>query len=75
MSRTRLQAWRTDLSRPPRTISPMAVRVEWVPYGKQAADRLRLLISDAKGGEPLEPVTVFPRPGMTWRIPLRGSDT
>src|SRR5207237_3249628 len=36
----------------------MALRVEWVPYGRAAADRLRLLISEAKGGEPLEPVTV-----------------
>src|SRR5207244_10259478 len=36
----------------------MALRMEWVLYGRAAADRLRLLISEAKAGEPLEPVTV-----------------
>lgn len=36
----------------------MPLRLEWVPYGRPAADRLRLLISEAKGGDPLTPVTV-----------------
>src|SRR6266511_3873189 len=36
----------------------MALRVKWLPYGRAAADTLRLLISEAKAGEPLAPVTV-----------------
>src|SRR3954471_4107149 len=36
----------------------VAWRVEWVPYGRAASDRLRLLISESKAGEPLTPVTV-----------------
>jgi ATP-dependent helicase/nuclease subunit B len=36
----------------------MALRVEWAAYGRPAAERLRRLVSEAKAGEPLEPVTV-----------------
>src|SRR3954447_23489550 len=36
----------------------MGVRVQWVQYGKPAAEALRAAIVDAKAGEPLAPVTV-----------------
>ena len=45
-------------SRPPPTIAVVSVRVEWVRYGREAAEALRSTISAAKGDEPLAPVTV-----------------
>ena len=36
----------------------MGVRVEWVRYGRPAAEALRAELTAAKGGEPLAPVTV-----------------
>jgi len=34
------------------------MRAEWVPYGRAAAEALRSAVADAKGTEPLAPVTV-----------------
>ncbi len=36
----------------------MGARVEWVRYGREAAERLRAAVATAKAGEPLAPVTV-----------------
>ncbi|HEX4492897.1 MAG TPA: PD-(D/E)XK nuclease family protein [Acidimicrobiia bacterium] len=36
----------------------MAVRVQWVGYGREAAEALRAEIARAKGGDPLAPATV-----------------
>src|SRR4051812_35808676 len=36
----------------------MGVRVQWVEYGRPAAEGLRAAIADAKAGEALTPVTV-----------------
>lgn len=41
-----------------RTISRVALRVEWTRYGRDAADTLRAAIAAAKHDEPLAPVTV-----------------
>jgi len=35
------------------------IRVEWVRYGREAAQALHAAISEAKAGEPLRPVTVI----------------
>ena len=40
------------------TIGSMAIRVEWVGYGREAAEALRCEIARTKGAEPLNPVTV-----------------
>lgn len=37
----------------------VAVRVEWVRYGREGAEGLRAAIAAIKGGEPLAPVTVI----------------
>lgn len=42
----------------PYASSSVVVRTEWVPFGRPASDALRREISGAKGGNPLEPVTV-----------------
>src|SRR4051812_2720240 len=36
----------------------MGMRVQWVRYGREGAEALRVAIAAAKGGEPLAPVTV-----------------
>ena len=36
----------------------MGLRTEWVAYGRPAAEALAAEIADAKGGDPLAPVTV-----------------
>src|SRR5204862_6267914 len=41
-----------------RTIGGVAIRVEWVGYGRAAAEALRAEIARAKGDEALAPVTV-----------------
>ena len=40
------------------TIDVVAVEVQWVRYGREAAEALRAAIASTKGGEPLAPVTV-----------------
>lgn len=45
------------LSERPRTLA-FVVRVEWVGYGRPAADALRAAVSEAKAGDRLAPVTV-----------------
>src|SRR5580692_2347801 len=37
----------------------MGTSTEWVRFGRPAADSLRLAIAEAKGGDPLVPVTVI----------------
>ncbi len=37
----------------------MGLRTEWVAYGRPAAEAFRAEIADAKGGDPLAPVTVI----------------
>ncbi len=37
----------------------MSARVQWVGYGRPAGEALRLAISEAKGGDPLAPVSVL----------------
>ena len=41
-----------------RTIGGMAIRVEWVGYGREAAEALRAAIGRTKADEALAPVTV-----------------